>query len=62
MILIWCDAVVKFLDAEVYPLIFSRKLMVGTSFSLTVALIIFYFFLIAIKHRNYNKKVSKQQA
>jgi hypothetical protein len=46
MILIWCDAVVKFLDAEVYPLIFSRKLMVGTSFSLTVAIIFFYFFFI----------------
>jgi hypothetical protein len=38
--------------------------MVGTSFSLTFASnhqILFYF-LIATKHRNYNKKVSKQQA
>jgi hypothetical protein len=57
MILIWCDAVVKFLDAEVYPLIFSRKLMVGTSFSLTVALIIFYFFLIKIKKKNNKQKI-----
>jgi hypothetical protein len=51
---VWC-LLLEFLAAEIYPLIFPRKLMVGTSFSLTVASN--HHFLIATKHRNYNLKV-----
>jgi hypothetical protein len=49
-----------FADNLLHTLIFPRKLMVGTSFGLTIASN--HFFLIATKHKNYNKKVSKQQA